>query len=91
MKNSFSFSRYRLLKSKNSGENKFSVFIVFRKNIVGQFLSVTSLMIFALSTKLTFIWNTRILVSSEPGSQKVNFEDFYGIFLSLPCGTQGIK
>ena len=30
-------------------------------------------------------------VSSEPGSQRVNFEDFYGIFRSLPCGTQEIK
>ena len=29
-------------------------------------------------------------VSSEPDSQKVNFEDFYGIFHSLPCGTCGI-
>ena len=30
-------------------------------------------------------------VSLEPDSKRVNFEDFYGIFRSLPCGTQGIK
>ena len=30
-------------------------------------------------------------VSSELGSQKVNFEDFYGIFRRLPCGTSRNK
>ena len=71
-----------MLKSKNSA-GQILGFIVFRKNIVGRFLSVTSLMIFALSAKLTFIRNTRI-VSSEPGSQRVILKIFSEYFVVCP-------
>ena len=56
LKNSFLFSRYRLLKSKSS-VGQILGFHRFPKNIVGRFLSVTSLVIFALSVKLMFIQN----------------------------------
>ena len=51
LKNSFSFSRYRLLKSKNT-VGQILGFHRFPKNIVGRFLSVMPLMIFTLGTNL---------------------------------------
>ena len=48
-------------------------------------------MIFTLSTKLTFIRNTRILLpQSRGGSQKVYFEDFTEYFVVCPLELQAI-
>ena len=93
LKNLFSFLRYQLLKSKNSAGQIFG-FHRFPKNAVGRFLSVKSLMIFSLGTKLTFIGSTDFH-SSDSGSQKIYFEKFYRIFLKCvvvcPLQLQGIN
>ena len=75
LKNSFSFSRYRLLKSKNTA-GQILGFHRFPKNIVGRFLSVMSLTIFTLGTNLTFMLKTRIFFLRS-GLQ----ESFVGSFL----------
>ena len=43
-------------------------------------------MIFALSAKVMFIQNQGVCFLGA-GPQEVHFEDFKGIFCSLPCGT----
>ena len=63
----------------------------FPKNIVGRFLSVTSLMIFTLSTKLTFIWNTRILLSQSRAPRTVILKIFTEYFVVYPVELQGIN
>ena len=90
LKNFFSFSKYRLLKGKNSAGQSLG-FHRFLENIVWRFLSVTSLMIFTLESETDLHTEHKDFVSSEPGSQKVYLEDFYGIFRSLPCGTSRNK
>ena len=52
----------------------------FRKNIVGRFLSVTSLMIFSLGTKLTFIGNTQIFFPQSQTTRKFILKIFTEYF-----------
>ena len=62
-------------------------FYRFRKNIVGRFLSVMSLMIFSLSgklTKLTFIWNTRILFPQSRAPRKLILKIFTEYLVVCP-------
>ena len=87
LKNSFSFSRYHLSKSKNS-VGQIIGFYRFPKNIVGRFLSVTSLMISTLSTKLTFIQNTRILFPQSQASRKFILTIFMEYFVVYPVEPQ---
>ena len=70
--------------------DKFSVFIVFRKNIVGRFLSVTSLIIFTLSTKLIFIGNTSILFLQIWAPKKLILRIFTEYFEVCPVELQEI-
>ena len=86
LKNSFLFSRYRLLKSKNSagqilGSHRFPKKYCRTISVCDVTDDLCSQYEADLHTK------HKDFVSSELGSQKVNFEDFYGIFRSLPCGT----
>ena len=53
--------------------DKFLSFHRFPKNIVGRFLSVTSLMIFSLGHEADFRVEHTDFLPSEPGSQKVYF------------------
>ena len=86
MKNSFSFSRYRLLKSKNSAGQilGFHRFPKKYRRAISVFDVTDDL---CSEYKADFHTEHKDFVSSELGSQKVSFEDFYGIFRSLPCGT----
>ena len=61
------------------------------KNIVGRFLSVTSLMIVSLSTKLTFIQNTRILFPQSRAPKKFILKIFTEYFVVCPVELQGIN
>ena len=56
----------------------------FPKDIVGQFLSVMSLMIFTLSTNLTFIRNTRILFPQSRAPRKLSLKIFMEYFVVCP-------
>ena len=58
-------------------------FIVFRKILSGDFTDD--------QYEADLYTEHKDFVSSELGSQKVYFEDFYGIFRSLPCGTSRNK
>ena len=82
LKNLFSFSRYRLLKSKNS-VGQILGFHRFSKNIVGRFLSLTSLMIFSLGTKLSFIGNTLIFFPQSQAPRKSILKIFTEYFSSV--------
>ena len=93
LKNSFSFSRYRLLKSKNSvGHSRFRSF----SEKCCRAISVCDVIDDLYSQyKAEFHREDTDFLSSEPGSQKVYFEDFYRIFLKCvvvcPLELQGIN
>ena len=55
-------------------------FHLFPKNIVRRFLSVTSLMIFSLGTKLTFTGNTRIFFLQSRAPRKFILKIFTEYF-----------
>ena len=79
MKNSFSFSRYQLLKSKNSAGQIFG-FHRFPKKYC-RAISVRD--VTGSQYEADLHMEHKDFVSSELGSQKVNFEDFYGIFQGI--------
>ena len=80
LKNSFLFSRYCLLKSKNSA-GQILGFDGFPKDTVRRFLSVTSLIIFTLGTKLTFIGNTLIFFPQSQAPRKFILKIFTDYFV----------
>ena len=86
MKNSFSFSRYRLLKSKNSA-GQILGFHRFPKKYCPAISVCDVTDDLCSQCEADVSYRTKEFVSTEPGSQIVNFEDFRGIFRSLPCGT----
>ena len=91
LKNLFSFSRNRLLKSKNSA-GQILGFHRFPKKYC-RAISVCDVTDDDLYSQYEADLHTehKDFVSSELGSQKVNFADFYVMFRSLPCGTSTNK
>ena len=88
LKNSFSFSRYRLLKSKNSAGQILGFHRFLKKYCrVISVCDVTDDLHSEYEADLHDHMKHKDSVSSEPSSQKVtsNLEDFYGTFRSLPC------
>ena len=87
MKNSFSFLRYRLLKSKNSG-GQILGFHRFPKKYC-RAISVCDVTDDLYSQyEADVSYRTKEFASKEPGPQIVNFEDFLGIFLVCPVELQ---
>ena len=89
LKNSFLFSRCWLLKSKNSARQILG-FHRFPKKYC-RAISVCDATDDLFSQCKADLHMYQGFCFSEPGSRKVNFEDFYGIFCSLPCGTSRNK